>query len=189
MDRQAGVRSDGDDDVTPTSDQNDTAILTDPSPCWLHGVFAIGSHRRCRGASTTAICLCVVSSIAATGRAKLSRSISPEPRSRAICAAAMAVPRVGQQRFAVRLKPRVAMPRRGNSGQFYTDFIRRRAHGRYDRGASAKRPGLQFNFLTGTRPGVRCALAPKHIGRKEPLMQLPDRGVAQACANLLTALK
>src|SRR5260370_355818 len=30
----------------------------------------------------------------------------------------------------------------------------------------ARRPGFQFNLLTGTHPGVR-ALAPKHVGRKE----------------------
>src|SRR5258705_14014182 len=40
---------------------------------------------------------------------------------------------------------------RGNSGQFYTDFIRERAHDRFDRGtgcfdrgAGAKWPGLRF---------------------------------------------
>jgi hypothetical protein len=39
--------------------------------------------------------------------------------------------------------------------------------------ASSTRPGRQFDFLTGTHPGV-LALAPKHVERKEPLMQLPS---------------
>ncbi|MGB6790502.1 MAG: hypothetical protein WBE53_03665, partial [Pseudolabrys sp.] len=36
----------------------------------------------------------------------------------------------------------------------------------------SKRPGIQSNFLTGTRLGVRN-LAPKHVGRKEYLMEMP----------------
>jgi hypothetical protein len=62
--------------------------------------------------------------------------------------------------------------------------------------AQSDRPSIQL--FDGTCPGVRCALAPKHIGRKEPLMQLPPpRKVSswmqdsfiENGANLLTGLK
>jgi hypothetical protein len=52
------------------------------------------------------------------------------------------------------------------SGQFYTDFYRARAHAVADRTVSSKRPGFQFNLSAGTRLGVRN-LAPKHVGRKD----------------------
>jgi hypothetical protein len=42
----------------------------------------------------------------------------------------------------------------------------------FDRAAVARRPGFQFNLLSGTRTGVRN-LAPKHVGRKGYLMKMP----------------
>jgi hypothetical protein len=39
-------------------------------------------------------------------------------------------------------------------------------------GASSKRPGPQFSYLTGTR--VSVALAPKPLERKEITMQVPS---------------
>jgi hypothetical protein len=42
----------------------------------------------------------------------------------------------------------------------------------FDRAAVARRPGFQFNLRNGTHAGVRN-LAPKHVGRKEYLMEMP----------------
>jgi hypothetical protein len=52
------------------------------------------------------------------------------------------------------------------------DFGTQRAHGAVDRNASSKRPGLQFQLISGTHPGA-VALAPNEFGRKDSVMQLP----------------
>ena len=58
------------------------------------------------------------------------------------------------------------------SGQFYTDFYRARAHAVADRTVSSKRPGIQSNFLTGTQPGVRYPRSEAYRAKGD-VMQLP----------------
>jgi hypothetical protein len=38
------------------------------------------------------------------------------------------------------------------SDQLYTDRLRKRVHAGFNRGGNSKRPGSQFNLLTGTNP-------------------------------------
>jgi hypothetical protein len=64
------------------------------------------------------------------------------------------------------------------------DFDLKSAHIRRLRGASSKRPGLQFNLSVGTHLGVRN-LAPKTCRAKGNIMQLPKLLQGESLTRLL----
>ena len=64
------------------------------------------------------------------------------------------------------------------------NFELKRARIKVDRGASSKRPGLQFNLSVGTHLGVRN-LAPKTCRAKGNIMQLPKLLQGESLTRLL----
>ena len=70
------------------------------------------------------------------------------------------------------------------SGQFYTDFYRARAHAVADRTVSSKRPGIQSNFLTGTQPGVRYPRSEAYRAKGD-VMQLPKIFQGESLTRLI----
>ena len=84
------------------------------------------------------------------------------------------------------------------SMQINLDFGVKRAHCNGDRNASSKRPVLQFNLTTGTRPGhplcslsswQQAAFVEKGGWATLPGSDLANSSVARACADMLDNLK